>query len=306
MSHLPNFIIIGAGKSGTTALYEYLAAHPEVFMSPVKETNFFALEGQQLVAAIDDPRQMHHYPWSITNWQAYEQLFAQVKGEKAIGEVSPMYLYNPESAKKIKDRLPNVKIIAILREPVDRLYSRYMHLARENREPSATFEDALDRSSIWWERNDLVREGFYYSHLQRYYQLFDPAQIRVYFYDDFRKDPISLVRDLFTFIGVDASFVPDLSEEFNVSGRIKNTTLDKWIGQNSLLKKGLERAVPSLMPSIRRNQQLRKFVNQLRKRNLEKEPLRKETRKALLDQVYRTEIEALQKLLDRDLSHWLN
>lgn len=306
MSNLPNFIIIGAGKSGTTALYEYLASHPEVYVSPVKETNFFALEGEQLIDGKDDPEQMHHYPWSITDWESYQQLFANVNGEKAIGEVSPMYLYSPEAAKKIKDRLPNVKIIAILREPVDRLHSRYMHLARENREPTATFEEALDRTSIWWKRNDLIREGFYYTHLQQYYQLFDPAQIRVYFYDDFRKDPISLVQDLFSFIGVDPTFLPDLSAEFNVSGRIKNKSLDKWIGQDSLLKKGLERTVPSLMTSVKKNQRLRKFINQLRKKNLQKEPLKKETRRALIDQVYKTEIEDLQKLLQRDLSHWLN
>lgn len=305
MKALPNFIIIGAGKSGTTALYEYLAEHPQVFMSKVKETNFFALEGEQLVDPSQDPDQMHHYPWSITSRAAYEALFEGVTVEKAIGEVSPMYLYHPDAPAKIKESLPHVKLIVILRNPVDRLYSRYMHLARERREPSETFDECLNRDSIWWKRNDLIQEGFYYTHLQRYYDLFDPSQIKVYLYQELRKDPLALVQDLYEFIGVDGWFEPDLSVEYNVSGKIKNPILDRFIGQNSILKSAIHTISPKLMDVVIKQEWLKKNINKLRKQNLEKPALKQETRVALTEEVYGNEIVKLQKLIGKDLSKWL-
>ena len=305
MKVLPNFIIIGAGKSGTTALYEYLAEHPEVYMSPVKETNFFALEGTELVNPDDDPEQMYHYPWSITNREAYEALFAGVKEEQAIGEVSPMYLYNQRAPFAIKENLPKVKLIVILRNPVDRLYSRYMHLARERREPTENFADALDRSSIWWRRDDLVQEGFYYTHLKRYYDLFDPSQIKVYLYDDLRKDPVGLMKDLYRFIGVNEEFEADMGAEYNVSGKIKNQFVDRLIGQNNLLMSTLDRISPEARNLLKNQAWLRKHINKLRNKNLDRPKMDPEVRNALIEEVYGQEIEALQDLIGRDLSSWL-
>lgn len=305
MEQLPNFIIVGTGKSGTTALYEHLKAHPEVYMSPVKETNFFALEGKPIEPNEADPDQLFHYPWSVNNWFNYKGLFQKVKNEKAIGEVSPMYLYSPLAAQNIKKRLPNTKIIAILRNPVDRLYSRYMHLARERREPSADFADSLDQQSIWWKRNDLVQEGFYHTHLSRYYAQFDESQIRVYLYEDLRKEPLKVIQDIYQFIGVDANFEPDLSAEYNVSGRIKNPFYDKLIGQNSVIKAGIKKVSPALSKTIIKSERLKKYVNRLRKSNLEKQPLSIALRNQLIDKVYRNEILGLESLLNVNLSKWL-
>ncbi|WP_425390685.1 sulfotransferase family protein [Ekhidna sp.] len=305
IANTPNFIIIGAGKSGTTSLYEYLLEHPEVYMSPVKETNFFALEGEKLKDAKDDPDQMHHYPWSITEWSDYEDLFKGVTTEKAVGEVSPMYLYSEKAAVNIKRKLPNVKLIAILRNPVDRLYSRYMHLVRENRQPTNNFEDALKRETIWWRRNDLVQEGFYYSHLKKYYDLFDESQISVYFYEDFRSNPQRVIKDIYRFIGVDDTFLPDFSTEYNVSGKIKNQAFDKLIGQQSVLKSTLSKMSPQLVRWVQSQSSIKKWVNKFRKMNLEKAPLSESTREKLIKQVYQSEIKALQQLVGRDLTNWL-
>lgn len=305
MSKLPNFVIIGAGKSGTTALYEYLAEHPQVYMSQIKETNFFALEGEQLVDPKDDPEQMHYYPRSITKWEDYLKLFDGATDEKAIGEVSPMYLYSPEAAFRLKEKLPNVKIIAILRNPVDRLYSRYMHLARENRPPSSHFEDALTPGNIWWKRNDLVQEGFYHTHLSKYYELFPSDQIQVYLYEDLRKDPLKVIQNIYDFIGVDGWFEPDLSVSYNVSGVIQNKTLDKLIGQNSIIKKAIRQISPKLTDRVINNQLLKRWISQLRKKNLKKAPLSKETRVAMIQNIYQTEVQKLQSLINRDLTNWL-
>ena len=121
---LPNFVVIGAAKAGTTALYWYLQEHPEVFMSPLKETNFFAYgvdpEGRLLYG---DP-ELHRFP--IKNLDAYADLFAGAGDEKAVGEASPIYLECPEAAGRIQQLLPEARIICGLRDPVDRAYSDYL------------------------------------------------------------------------------------------------------------------------------------------------------------------------------------
>ncbi|MFT6939897.1 MAG: hypothetical protein ACJASN_001386 [Cyclobacteriaceae bacterium] len=302
---LPNFLVIGAGKSGTTSLYEYLNSHLEVFMSPIKETNFFALENEKLVPPSEDKDQMFHYPWSVTDFEAYKALFKDVKNEKAIGEVSPMYLYNENAAHNIKSKIPNVKLIAMLRQPVDRLYSRFMHLARENRTPTAHFIDALDQESIWWKRNDLVQEGFYAAHLQKYFQLFPSEQIKVILYDDFRKDPIAVMQEVYAFVGVDPLAEYECTEEFNVSGLIKSKNIDLLIGQNSLLKRAISSYTPGLSKILASNQVVKSVVNRLRNKNLEKPRLSNELKKRINDEIYTSDILKLEKLIGRDLSHWI-
>lgn len=299
-------MIIGAGKSGTTALYEYLNEHPDVFMSPVKETNFFALEGSEMVKPEDDPEQMFHYPWSVTDWDSYQGLYDGVTDESAIGEVSPMYLYSDKAALNIKQKLPDTKLIVILRNPVDRLYSRFMHLARENRKPTAHFEDALKRDTIWWKRNDLVQEGFYHKHLSRYYELFPSEQIMVVLYDDLKTDTLRVVQNIYDFVGVNGWFEPDLNAEYNVSGLIKNPVLDRLIGQKSIIKELARKFSPKVTEAITGSHQLKKWVTQLRNKNLMKVPLSKDIRRTMIDSVYGEDILSLQRLIGRDLTNWIN
>jgi uncharacterized membrane-anchored protein YjiN (DUF445 family) len=105
---------------------------------------------------------------------------------------------------------------------------------------------------------------------------------------------------------VDGWFEPDMSVSYNVSGRIQNKTVDKFIGQNSIVKKAIKTVSPKLAESVTQNQNLKKWVNKLRKKNLEKAPLSKELKAKMFDSIYREEIEKLQDLLERDLSKWLN
>jgi hypothetical protein len=272
-------------------------------MSPVKETNFFALEGEQLVDQKDDPEQMSHYPWSVTDYDSYKDLFQDATSEKAIGEVSPMYLYSKKAALNIKERIPNVKLIAILRQPTDRLYSRYLHLARENRTPTSSIEDALDKQSIWWKRNDLIQEGFYHAHLKKYYALFPKEQIHVVLYDDFRTNPEAIIKEIYQFIGVDSSYSPSMNTEFNVSGFVANKKLDNIIGQNSMVKSWITKASPALTRYMSGNKMIKSWVNQMRNKNLKRPPLSK-TLKIQINEIYRSEIDKLQNLISKDLSHW--
>src|SRR5215210_1748036 len=153
---LPNFLVIGAGKSGTTSLYHYLRQHPDVYMSPVKEPLFFAAEGGRIRFPGPDGRMISRAanPGAVTRMKDYRALFAGVSGKKAVGEASPQYLYTPEAPLRIKHYVPEAKLIAVLRNPVERAYSAFLHRTRLGREPLADFSEALRQE------DSRMREGW--------------------------------------------------------------------------------------------------------------------------------------------------
>jgi hypothetical protein len=297
---LPNFFVIGAAKSGTTSLYSYLRQHPEVYMSSIKEPHFFALEGEQPDFRGPGDREM--LSQAVTGIEEYRSLFAGVGDEKAVGEASPGYLYSPEAAGRIRRRVPEARLIAILRRPAERAYSAYLHLVRDGRERLG-FSEALEEeearvrdgwSPIWEYR----RMGFYHGQLERYYDLFGPQQIRVYLYEELSEDPAGLVQDIFRFLGVDGAFVPDVSLRRNVSSTTrKSNALVSVVTKPNPLKTVARAVLPA---------KLRKRISAgLLNRNLEKAPpMPEEVRKELVE-VYREDVKKLGGLVGRDLSGWL-
>jgi len=299
---MPNFLIIGAEKSGTTALYYFLKQHPQVYMSPVKEPNFFSVEGEKpdsrLIRYLPGPK---HLPTDhITDIHTYRRLFQKASSETAIGEVSPVYIYYPKAVGRIQHYMPDTKIIAILRDPVERAYSNFLHCVALGREPLADFAKALEEEEIRVQNNwpalwHYKRKGFYYQQLKRYFDAFEQNQIRVYLYEDLKTDPSGLVRDLFLFLGVDDSFVPDTSVRRNVSGVPKSEALNRvFLHLNRpLIKKYLP---PRLLEAWR---------EPIRRRILTQPPrLPGEERRHLIE-VFREDVLGLQGLINRDLSRWL-
>ena len=140
---LPNFLIIGSAKGGTSSLHYYLRQHPQIFMPDLKEPRFFALEGG--ILNFQNPDSAINYN-SITTLREYESLFANVTNELGIGEASPLYLYSEKAARRIKHYVPDAKLMVILRNPVDRAFSCYTHLLREGYE-TLSFEAALKAES---------------------------------------------------------------------------------------------------------------------------------------------------------------
>ena len=116
---LPNFIIVGAPKAGTTSLYHYLSEHPQVFMSDPKEVNFFSKEEIEAQG-------LYYQDFKAKDLNSYEKLFNEGIGKKAVGEGSVSYLFYPDTPAKIKASIPEVKIIILLRNPVERGYSHYL------------------------------------------------------------------------------------------------------------------------------------------------------------------------------------
>ena len=304
---LPTFIIIGAGKSGTTALHQFCESHPEVWMANAKETNFFELEGKPLtVDPKDDPEMRFHFEYSINNWSDYHKEFEGGLDLPARGESSPMYLYGERAPKHIKEHIPNIKLVAILRDPVQRLYSRWTHLLRDQVDPVSQleFSTCLEPNSIWNRRNDLIQEGFYHTHLSRYTELYGPDQLKVFLFDDLRAHPDQVMRELFEHIGVDAHYKPDLEREFNVSGKPKNPVIDALIGTNSFIIQGAKKLAPSLISKLRKSAAAQAILLNVRKKNMEKPDVNTEVFHKLYHTYYKKEVEALEKLIGRDLSSW--
>ena len=292
---MPNFIVIGAAKAGTTSLHHILAQHPDVYMCPVKGPRFFEFDGGP--PDYRGPYDDFVTSSSVYDLSAYETLFAGVTHEHAIGEVSPSYLAFEGVPDRIRRHVPDARLIAILRNPADRAYSHYMMKFRDGVE-TVSFEEALrlepQRIRDHWRVGRYFQQGLYYEQLRRYYDRFPTEQIRVYLYEDFRNDALSVVQDMFRFLGVDATFVPDISQQHNVSGAVRNPFLRTLWNRS----RGLRRRIRWLLPASVRDRAYRHLT-----RDLVKVPLSAELRAQLL-QRYERDMENLERLLQRDLSIW--
>lgn len=287
---MPNFLIIGAQKAGTTALYYYLRQHPQIYMSREKEAHFFSHENEEL--NFSGSRRNLTIP--ITGIEDYRKLFQEVSSEIAIGEASPSYIYIPKALERIQYYIPDTKLIAILRNPTDRAYSNFLHCVRNGCEPLTNFKQAIqaEKARIGDPRLHYIQKGFYYIQLKRFFDRFERKQIKVYLYEDLQNNPVSVLQDIFQFLGVDNEFLPDVSSKYNVSGIPKNKTLQ-------VLMTGLTPISTRLKPFLPA-----KLRQSIRERILMKPELVLEVRRQLI-QVYQEDILKLQNIIQRDLSKWL-
>lgn len=295
---MPNFLIIGAMKAGTSSLYSYCHQHPEIFMPSNKEPRFFAFENEIVP---DNPA----LKGTVTDLETYKQLFEGVQNEKAIGEASPTYLSHPRAPERIKHYIPDAKLVAVLRHPAERAYSHFLHSVQKGLEPlNATFEEAISTPSVkvgrYVRHRSYVSMGFYAQQLQRYFQLFDKDQIRIYLFEDFRNDPVRLAREIYTFLEVDPTFVPRDLESYMQTGIPRSPLLERLLMPKD---NRFVQAARSLVPD-RVRKRLWNLRVDLTNRNLQKPPLSKAT-KARLTKGYKDDILHLQTLIGRDLRHWL-
>ena len=172
---MPNFLVMGAAKCGTDSLCNYLGQHPEIYMCSNREPNFFVVEGQSDIpyCGPGDRAVLESFDMWVSTLDRYQSLFSEVTTEKAIGEGTTWYIYVDEAPARIQRHIPHAKLIAILRNPVDRAYSAYTMLLRDGRETIGDFAHALaaeeDRTRRNWEPIwHYVKMGFYTSQLKRY------------------------------------------------------------------------------------------------------------------------------------------
>ena len=290
---LPNFLVIGAAKAGTTAMHWYLSEHPEVFISRMKDPSFFAYGVDAAGRLLWGEQEHHRLP--IRSLAEYEELFEDVGDAVAIGEASTMYLECPQAAARIREVLPGVRMICSLRQPVDRAYSDYlMYLRRRGRR----FDPARDLSrTSEWARPDSrwMQIGRYHEHLSRYFDLFPRDQIHVFLFDDLKKNPLGAVQDVYAFLGVDSRFVPDFDTP-HAPGGVPRSMLLEGILTNQALKSAVEAWVPKRPAN---------WVRRLRTRNMTQAPPLPAELREDLTRHFREEIAMTADLIGRSLEHWL-
>lgn len=223
---LPNFLVIGANKSGTTSIYHYLKQHPDVFMSAKKEPGFFAFWGEDMTGLPIAPHIVNSLP-------DYEKLFTDVRDERAVGEASSIYYYAAYYSgciERIKQTIPEAKLVVVLRDPAERAYSAFLNRVAWGYERLSDFSEAIreelalpnglcETYAAPKNRRVLghyVRMGFYYRSLKLYFDHFNREQIKVFLYTDLVEDPRKMMKDLFDYLGVYSDFKPDVSVKHNV------------------------------------------------------------------------------------------
>lgn len=286
---LPNFIVIGVAKAGTTSYFRYLDQHPQVFMCPIKGSNFFGYEDACNWQWSDEgaPPLLRHF--QVTTYEEYEALFKDVKDELAIGEVSPQYFRCPTAADKIHAQIPDVKLVASLRNPADRAFSGFMMRTRRGEEVNDIHDELTPESSH-------VKEGFYFPRLKRYYDLFPKDRIKIYIFEEFKKDPSKTITDLFEYINVSTEFLPDTSVKYNPAGVPRNRLLNRLTFDPTIV-----RSAKSILP-----QSMQKVAKNVRRKSMKTPPKFPPDLRQELIAYYRDDILKLEELIDRDLSIWLN
>jgi hypothetical protein len=302
-SQLPNFLVLGAAKSGTTSLFRYLKQHPDIYLSPVKEPKYFAFPETRPSIIGPDSKRRNQDPTTIWRMQDYLRLFEERTCETAAGEISPQYLYCECSPKAIHREIPHAKLIAILRDPSDRAYSHFCHSRRDGREPLRDFAAALAAEDKriqagWWFNFHYRNRGYYAKQLRRYMELFPREQMLVLLYDDMVADCDGLLAKICTFLGVDAAHRFNTNEHHNVTyGIPRSVFLERFLHSVGPMK----RLIRALIPAGARLSTFRK----LSALNLGPKPAFDPSLRRELVEDFRSDILDLEKLIDRDLSAWL-
>ncbi len=306
-ARLPDFFIVGAPKAGTTSLYRYLGECPGVYMSPIKEPCYFAPEMRlnffdakyQARANADVPA-LHSYlngPMKerrdggiVSEWEDYLKLFRNAGAARAVGEASVCYLWSRAAPERIASAVPQARIIMILRDPVERAFSQYLHglttgLIR------GSFAEQIQTGLRGADQGigpayPFLEYGMYRDQVSRYLSRFAPENIRIYDYAEYNRQPERVLTDIFHLLGIDAK--PQQPARM----------LEPHIPRSRSLLRALQ-PVKSALPSRLRRVAKRMFYKS--RRSLQMPPEQRD----FLRSYYREDVAGLSDLLKRDFSHWL-
>ena len=293
VKNFPNLLIVGAAKSGTTSLHNYLKQHPDFFMTDHKEPHF-------LINNEIGVKRVHK---AVTNLSDYQKMFEGSSEYKYRGESSVMYLPFPDiSIRNIKKYLnKDVKIIIMLRNPVERAFAGYLHNVRYNTSENLSFEEAIEKSEERYQKtNDMTPDtrylhvGMYYNQVKKYMDEFG-KNVHVVIYDDYVSNINRSIKRVFDFLKVN-NIEMDTSQRHMVGG---------WIFKNPILRKvmvsknGLKSFVKLLLPSSSLRKKIRAIIMRF---GTSKTPELTTKMRKFLEDYYRDDIVKLENLIDKDLN----
>jgi hypothetical protein len=306
MTDGPDFLIIGSPKAGSTALHDALAQHPQLFASPVKEPKYFLTPGTR-----PDPRgqrgpgDAHSAKEWVWRRDDYERLFAGAPAGTLRFESTPFYLWHKPAHEAIARALPDVKVIAVIRDPVDRAFSNWTHLWADGLEPEPDFLRACDREpervaagwAPFWRYLELGRYGEQVEHL---YRFVDPDRVRVLRYRQLVDRPRETLDDLSTFLGVDTGVLDGLPD----------SNVGRWAGHspvNSVLRRGVRAGATAgaFAPPHWWRRASRPLLSLLQRGDEPRARLDPAVRERLVGR-FAEDNALLSRLLDRDFSDWLS
>jgi len=288
MDRWPNFFIVGADKAGTSSLYTYLKEISEIFMSTIKEPNYFS--------AKTIPQNSRLKP--IRDKKKYLALFKNVKDEKIIGEASPSYLNDPEAAILIHQVSPDAKILISLRDPVNRFFSHYLMSSRLEKTKSTLYSKIQAELNKKENRNNyklLLYHGLYYEAVKRYVDIFDSNNVKIIIFEEFIKNEKATIENTLQFLNLKNDLENFKPEVYNKYGVVRNP-----ISQKILQSRKIRRISEKLIsPSKRRTLKEKLILKE------EEKPKMEENEKKLLINYYRDDVQKLKNLLGRKLP-WKN
>lgn len=300
--NLPSFLFVGTAKAGTTSLYHYLKEHPDICI-PSKET-FYFLNDKYQDNNLSYPKQRSSEQ-VVFSEQDYDDLYNSCD-HKIAGEIGTGYLYHYQHCiPKIKKKLgKEVKVLIILRNPIDRTYSSYQHFLKDLHE-EGSFEDSLDQeesrmSEGWdfmWHHKSV---GLYYNQVKAYLSEFE--HVKIILFDELKGNPQKVFSDICEFIGASDKARPDFKRQFNPSGVPKVAWFQKLITQETIFKR-IFRPVFRLIYGEERRSAIKKNI---KSKNLKRvSPMSEET-KSMLINFFKEDIKQLEGLIGLNLSHWYN
>lgn len=250
---LPNFIVAGFPKCGSTSLHYYFNEHPEIFMPPQKELHYFTYDIlKELNAGKGDKESKKFH---IGTYKEYKACYKEANGEIAIGDVSPSYANYAAAIPKIDRTLgSSVKIIIVVRDPIERAYSNYLHLVREDREQLCFYEALLQEkkrklegySDFWY----YTFNSLYAEKIERLKNHF--TDVLVVTFEDFVSNKEERIKEIYGFLEVRSDFLPNnLDTQYNPGGVYKQNAITKFIFRQSKLKSFVKRVIP-LTPSLKK------------------------------------------------------
>lgn len=307
---LPNLFIVGAPRAGTTSLYEYLRTVPGVYMSPVKEPHFFAPSRYEIQRSDPNYSRTRLANSFYNNPARYFALFNRVRDEQVIGEASTSYLWDRKAPLLIHEAVPIASIIMILRNPIDRTFSDFLLHVREGRQ-RLSFEDAIlqeykkieedmkhqDKTSLRWCPH--LDQSFYADAVGRYIKIFGKRSVKVLIYEEFFEDIAESFSEVTKFLALTTTSDFEFGKKHNASGKPRGK-LAEWysaIANNEGILQILY-SLPSPLQSA-----IRKIYDSSRTRLLldKSKPEMKEETRAFLRDLYRDDVQKLEKILGRRL-----